>query len=250
MAKKKEETPKVEETKNETTASAENIPHPKGAQISFMVMGTKFDTMEEWIAIMKNNHEQTRQDWIDAFIIFLQDYEPQYQKSVPHMTEEELFAKIDSVPALTVADAFSKYQGNSEQLMRALSYFDPEAVVAGVDAKLINEETLTKTQTRTVFTSEFDKNDVSRRLSEDMFETKTITYDDHYALYKIEGKTLHLDEDAYVVGCNCTTTGKKYYLFVESEFASDAITAIASTMRNKEGNRMNREEYLTIESES
>ena len=245
-----ENTEETNKTPSEVSKTTEPIPHPKEAQLSYMCSGTKYDTMEEIIAISKNSREQTKQDWIDMFIIFLKEYEPQYQKFVKRMTEKELFKIINSVPALTVAEAFSKYQSNSEQLMRALSFFDPEEVIKGVDAKLINEETLTKTQEKTFFLSNFDKNDFTRPIREEDMETKMVTYSDHYSLYSIAGSTFQIDEDAYVVGCNCTTTGKKYYLFVEKEFATDAITAIASTMRNKTGGRMNKEEYLKIEAES
>jgi len=244
MAKKetKIEVTKIEETKIEA---------PKSADISYMCMGIKFDTMDEFIAIMKNNHEQTKQDWLDDFIIHTMDHEPQYQKFITKMTEEELFAKIDSIPAITVAEAFTKYHGNSEQLMRVLSFLDPEEIVKGVDAKLIDEEVLTKTQPRTVFKSNFDKNDMSKEFDENDFETKEVTYEDRYSLYKIEGKKLHLDSDAYIVGCKCTTTGKDYYLFIEEENAVSAIGAIASTLKNEDGSRMNRDQYLqSLETES
>ena len=223
---------------------------PKSAQISYMCKGTKFDTLEEYIAIMKNDSEQDRKAWMEDLIILTMEHEEQYQKFIPRMTEDEIMDLVAKTPAITVAEAFHKYQSNSEQLMRVLSFLDPEEIVKSVNAKLINEETLSKTQVKTLIKEEFSKNDMTKELSDDMFETKEITYDDHYALYQIEGKTLHIDEDAYVVGCKCTTTGKNYFLFVEEQFASDAITAIASTMRNDKGERMSRTEYLKIESES
>lgn len=83
-----------------------------------------------------------------------------------------------------------------------------------------------------------------------MFEVAEVEYQDNYKLHRIPKDKLGIPEDAYSVECNCTSTGRKYFLFVEKEFATTAIDAVASTMRDAEGNRMKREQYLEIEAES
>jgi hypothetical protein len=237
---------------SEITNEVENkdLPHPTSVDMSFMIEGIKYTTMEEVIGILKNNSEQTENDWFEFFEIFLTEWEPQYQKFIPFYTKEELLAKIASVPATSVSQIFQNYQNNAEQLMRALAYFDPEEIFKSVGGKLLDEETLEKTQERTIVKKEFQKNDISKPLTDDMFETQNVTYSDTYRLYQIEGKKLGLDEDAYAVQCVCTTTGKNYYLFVEKEFATSAVDAIASTIRDAEGNRLKRADYLLLEAEA
>ena len=249
----------MSEITEKTAETPAELPHPIGADVSYMIMNVKYETMEEAIGILKNNAEQTKQDWLDFFEPYLKTeegnplipyWEPQYRPFILFFTEEELMAKIDSIPAMSVSEIFIKYQNNAEQLMRALAYLDPEEIVKAVDGKLLNEETLTKTQQRTIVKKEYSKNDVSKPLPEDAFEVQDVTYEDTYKLYEIEGSKLGLDENAYAVKCDCTSTGKNYYLFVEKEFATSAVDAIASTIRDDKGNRLTRDQYLLIESES
>ena len=259
---------------SEETKEPENvIQEPTSVTIKWPIMGVNFDSWEEAVAILKNNHEQTRKDWIEFFEIFLgdrkeeykgvfeftedeffntfiQDWEVPYNKWIPKWTREELWANIDSVPAITASEVFIKYHTNAEQMMRALSFIDPEEIVKTTNAELINEETLTKTQKRTFVKDSNALFNQAEALKEDMFEVKDVTYSDTYKLYRIPAKEMHLDEDAYVVGCNCTSTGRNYYLFVEAEYAKTAVEAIASTMKDDAGNRMTRAQYLEIESES
>lgn len=239
----------MSENKENSTTNQE-LPKPKSAQISFHIMGIKFDSWEEAVAILKNDHEFTMESMKEFFQIFLQDWEEPYQPFIPRWSEEDLKKNVDSIPAITVQEAFTKYHKNAEQLMRVLSYIDPEEIVNNMKAEIIDEETLTKVQKRTVIKKEFEKNDMKEALTEEMFETKEISYKDTYKLYKIGKEELKLEDDAFVVGCDCTTTGRKYYLFVEEEFAKSAIGAIASTMRDANGVRLDREGYLKIEAES
>jgi len=236
--------------KKENSTPNQELPKPKSAQISFHIMGIKFDSWEEAVAILKNDHEFTMESMKEFFQIFLQDWEEPYQPFIPRWSDEDLIKNVESIKPITVQEAFTKYHKNAEQLMRVLSYIDPEEIVNNMKAEIVDEETLTKVQKRTVIKKEFEKNDMKEALTEEMFETKEISYKDTYKLYKIGKEELKLEDDAYVVGCDCTTTGRKYYLFVEEEFAKSAIGAIASTMRDANGVRLDREGYLKIEAES
>jgi hypothetical protein len=226
---------------------------PKSAEVSYAILGTKFFSREEAIAILKNDSEFTKQDWLDFFLIDLMDpmeHDEEYREFVPHCTQEYLFDLIEKTPRLTVTEAFIKYQGNQEQLMRALTYFSPEEIAENLGSEIISTEVITKQQKRTIAKTDFEKNNFSSDLSEDMFETIDVTFEDTYKLHRISKDKLKIEEDGYTVECNCTSTGRKYFLFVESEYATDAITAVASTFRNKNGERMTKEEYILMEAES
>ncbi len=251
----------------------QQIQEPKSVTIKYPIMQTNFDSAEEVIAILKNNPEQSWKDWVEFFEVFLgdrkeefkgvfeftedqffnemiQDWEAPYNKWIPKWTREEFWNKINSVQAITASEIFVKYHENAEQMMRALSFIDPEEIVKTTQAELINEETLTKTQKRTFVKDQNALFNANAKLNDDMFDVQEVTYEDNYKLYRIPSAQLKLEEDAYVVGCNCTSTGRKYFLFVEAEYAKTAVDAIASTMRDDKGNRMTREQYLEIESES
>jgi len=249
------------------------LPEPKNVYIQVPIKNTNFGTWEEAMAILKNDDEMTIQDWISYFEIFLGERKEEYKgvcefteddffnkmiqpwgepfnRWIPNWTREEFKKKIENTIPMTAADIFIKYHDNAEQMMRALSFINPEEIIKSTNASLINEETLTKTQERTFVKDQDSLFNMESELNDDMFEVKDVTFDDTYKLYKIPGNELHLEEDAFVVACNCTSTGRKYFLFVEEEFATTAIDAIASTLRDSKGERMTREEYLKIESES
>lgn len=284
----------MSEEKKETP---QELPQVKSATTSFYIMGTQFPTMEDCIEILKNNHEQSRQDWLDFCQIWLCDikvetideeidgviylkeeiktkvaWEEPYaaliydnvftnwknangRGGLAHESPENEQALIDwveTIPAITVTEAFTKYNKNQEQLMRALTFFDPEQVVLNMDAKEIDTQVITKTQTRTLVKEGYDvaQNNANQEVNSDMFDVIQVTFEDKYTLHKIDAKKLNLQEDAYVVGCSCTSTDRKYYLFVEKEYATDAITAIASTLRDENGGRMTKDQYILLESES
>ena len=55
--------------------------------------------------------------------------------------------------------------------------------------------------------------------------------DNVYELHRVMGRNLGLSEDFHAVKCWCTTTDNEHWIWVESEYATDALTAIASTFR-------------------
>lgn len=55
--------------------------------------------------------------------------------------------------------------------------------------------------------------------------------DNIYEMYEVNGEGLNLRENIYCVKCWCTTTNKEHWLWVESQFKDDVLTAVASTFR-------------------
>lgn len=106
---------------------------PKSAKTWFVVKNVRFETMEEAIAILKNDPEITKQDWLEFFEIFLKDdHEEHLKPFIRFITEKELFEIIDATPAISVQDIIVKYHENAEQLMRALSFFEGGEIMEAV----------------------------------------------------------------------------------------------------------------------
>lgn len=55
--------------------------------------------------------------------------------------------------------------------------------------------------------------------------------DNIYELYEVDGTGLNMREKIYCVKCWCTTTNKEHWLWVESQYKDDVLTAVASTFR-------------------
>jgi hypothetical protein len=62
-------------------------------------------------------------------------------------------------------------------------------------------------------------------------ENGTIEQDNIYEVYEVDGTKLNIEEKLYVVKCWCTTTNKEHWLWIESEYKDDPLSAIASTFR-------------------
>lgn len=126
---------------------------------------------------------------------------------------------------------------NAEQRMVALRSFDIEQIVHELDATLLDSQTVEKTQVR------WNKD----------LKPYTHEYSDTYALYKIEAKTLGIDQwwwrepALYFVKCECPSTDRFYYLYVPEEAAknNDAIEAIAWTMRFND-QPLSKQQYLNL----
>lgn len=141
----------------------------------------------------------------------------------------------DQTAPIQVKDAIKL--ANAEQRMVALRSFEPEQVAKELDATLLDSQTIEKKQIR------WDK-DLKP------FEHQ---YKDTYELYKIEGKTLGINEwwwrepAIYFVKCECPSTDRLYYLYVPEEAANnkDAIEAIAWTMRFND-QPLTKQQYLNL----
>jgi hypothetical protein len=56
-------------------------------------------------------------------------------------------------------------------------------------------------------------------------------YDNIYETYAVDGTELGIREPLYVVKCWCTSTNNEHWLWIESQYKDDPLTAIASTFR-------------------
>jgi len=82
--------------------------------VKFMCQGVKFDTLEEFISIMKNDPNQTKGRWLSDLYILTIDHGPENQKFIQKMTDDEIMDLVDKTPAITREEAEAKYE--SDQL--------------------------------------------------------------------------------------------------------------------------------------
>lgn len=128
---------------------------------------------------------------------------------------------------------------NSEQRAAALKSFGIEEIVRDLNATLVDKQVIKKSQIRW----------------DDTLKPYQHRFEDTYELYRIPAKTLGLVPnwgeadllDVYFVKCNCTSTDRKYYLYVPQRVGvkKDAIAAIAWTMQFN-GQHLTKQQYLNL----
>lgn len=113
--------------------------------VSFMCCGVKFDTLEEYIAIMKNDPNQTRGRWLNDLNILMIDHEPHIQKNIQKMTEDEVMDLVDKTPAITREEAEAKYTSNQLKIILYIinTPFEEEDLVESLSKGI--KEDLTET---------------------------------------------------------------------------------------------------------
>lgn len=174
------------------------------------------------------------------------EFLPIYEEFLKQM--ENLWDVVDPYTPLEVLTDFSD---NAEKRYLLLGAFTPEQIALALDSTLIDEQTLTKVQKKTRILgdkNQHDKVDMKNLKPDDLY-IEEIEYSDTYALLKIDGEKFGTEDDVAIVRCQDTSTDKTYYLFVDGAH-TDAIEAIASTMRKDDGSPLSKEEYLSIESET
>ena len=144
--------------------------------------------------------------------------------------------QYETLTPITVKEAIAFE--NNEQRMAALRVFSAEEVAEGLEATLLDAQTIHKKQIR------WQKN----------LMPYTHEFEDTYELYKIPAAVLNLentwrtdDPSVYFVKCKCASTDRQYILYVPREVGEqqDAIVAIAWTMRFN-GIPLNKEQYLNF----
>jgi hypothetical protein len=127
---------------------------------------------------------------------------------------------------------------NAEQRMAILRLFAPEEIAEELQAKLLDSQTIRKTQIR------WDKS----------LKPYKHTFEDTYSLYQIKAGELGIEErpwwkspNVYFVKCKCATTDRLYYIYVPQDAAknNDAIEAIAWTMQIN-GKPITKKQYLNL----
>lgn len=143
--------------------------------------------------------------------------------------------QYDSMEPMTAVEAL-QFE-NAEQRMVAMRAVPPEELVKEVKAELVDRQMIRKKQIR------WDEN----------LKPYEHELNDVYELYKIPSEALGLPPNRwikpaiYAVKCNCTTTGRVFYLYVDENAAraGDAIAAIAWTYRFN-GVPLTRDQYLNL----
>lgn len=212
--------------------------------LNYYHKGIQFDNIETLLRIYKTNGISL--ELLLSEYICLNSTEPKYLEAIKIVKET-----YENLEPFTPKEVFKDFT-NQEQKMCLLSLFAPEDIAKSLDSVIVDTQTIKKKQTRTVITDRLDQNDKTNLdlLSIDNVSLEEVEYDDTYELHKSDAGVLGTEDDVYFVKCKDTSTNRVYYLFVDPEAApevsTDAISAIASTMRKDDGSPLNKAEYLEL----
>lgn len=216
----------------------------KKVTLNFYHKGIQFPDLKTLLRVYKT--AGITEELLFAEYICLNSSEPKYLAA-----EKEIKKVYEDTEPYTPKEVFKKFS-NQEQKMCVLSLFAPEDVAKNLESTLIDTQTISKKQTRTVITDRDDQNDKRNldKLLIDDVDLVDYEYDDTYELHCSDKTILGTENDVFFVKCNDTSTDKVYYLFVDPEAAddvkTDAIAAIASTMRKDDGSVLTKKEYLKL----
>ena len=221
---------------------------------SFFIKGVKFEiSLEEYVSIRKHQEDFT----LDTHLFHTKCLETEYSS-----TPEEIIKAWETAKPISPAQAIKKFHGNSQQLMVVFSILGAESTFKILKSKIIDSQTISKTQTKTFVKEKFSinfgeiKTLDSPWLSSEIFETKEVSYEDKYTLHEINPdifeKDLTLDNPIYVLQVECPSTHQYYYIFVDANHpqCQDAIGAVAWTMIKDNGEHLTKQEYLNLQSET
>lgn len=188
--------------------------------MAYYVNRVKFEDIQIVMSIYKQQ-DRSQEEVLSFFS------QPQNREVITSEYENTLPIKVKEAIKLA----------NAEQRMVALRGFEPEQIANELEATLLDSQTIEKKQIR------WNKD----------LKPYNHEYKDTYALYKIEAKTLGVDQwwwrepAIYFVKCECPSTDRLYYLYVPQEAAqnNDAIEAIAWTMRFND-QPLTKQQYLNL----
>lgn len=212
--------------------------------LNYYHKGVQFDNLKTLLRVYKTAGISL--ELLLKEYICLNSSEPKYLEAVKQV--EEMY---DGLEPYSPKEVFKTFQ-NAEQKMCLLSLFAPEDIAKSLDSELIDTQTVTKKQTRTVIKDRENQNDKTNlnKLQIDNVGLEEIEYDDTYELHRSDKSVLGTDEDVFFVKCKDTSTEREYYLFVDpsagEDVSKDAIAAIASTMRKDDDTPLSKEEYLEL----
>jgi hypothetical protein len=210
--------------------------------LKFWYYSVEFDNLEQMLRVFKTAK-------IDKTTLFkeyvcLSSREPLYIEA-----ENSAKEMYDNIKPYTPLEVFQTIV-NQEQKMVLLSLFTPEEISDDVNFELIDTQTIKKKQIKTLINGkeQVDKTNIEEILIDDV-TLKEIEFDDTYQLFKISKDMLLTDQDVYVVKCNDTSTKRVYHIYVDPSVegaTTDAISAIASTMRTKDNKPLTKEQYIEL----
>jgi len=216
----------------------------KEVTLNFYHKGIQFDNLPTLLRVYKT--AGLNLELMFAEYICLNSSEPKYLEAV-----EQIKNVWNELEPYTPKDVFKEFS-NQEQKMCLLSLFAPEDIAKSLDSEIVDSQTITKKQTRTVLkdrTNQNDKRDINKMLIDNV-DLQEFEYDDTYELHRSKNTVLGTENDVYFVKCNDASTDKAYYLFVDPnaspEVSTDAIAAIASTMRKDDGSVLSKTDYLEL----
>ena len=230
-------------------------------EYKFSINSVNFDSLEEVLAIKKNDPEYTLED---AFRQYHDDFFNDQNKHLynPFCLEKEEIERIfNSVEPITAKEALTKYNENAEKRMIALRWIGAEGLMKDLEAELVDSQTIIKKQEKTIFLGDGHPDpDNPKHKDPSLYRKEPVEYEDTYELYRIAGGQLDIRDQEYIYICKMkdTSTDREYFLFVDSNVegaTEDAISAIASTLRTVDengnlGNPLSKEDYFNLRSEA
>lgn len=216
--------------------------------------GIKFDDLTPYLRLHKTHFDNRSVEFVlNEFMPY--DIEEQEFNEWTKQQVRDVIQRIkDEYPTIEPFTANEILaMDNAELRYAAITALGSEKLVRDLDALIVDRQTIIKKQPQTSYNGKGMK--PSERLRLEDIETTMREYSDTYTLYKIDKSVIgsEMKEDVYIVGCNCTSTNKNYFLFIDGkneDINKDAIKAIASTMIKDDGKALTKEEYLSIEAES
>lgn len=215
-------------------------------EASFYWEGIKFDTVEQMMKTIKLNPDFTW-DYVRWYYLDLQTDEPEYLQLVDEC--EKLWHDENCKP-WTAKEIFAL--DNQEQKYLLFSMIGADKIEEEMQPTLIDRQVLNKTQYRYDVKNKGVHKLTERFKREDLTEEE-VTYEDIYELYKFDKSKLNTNNDVFYVRCKDTSTDRVYYLYVDGKDErcnSDAVSAIAWTMRDPDGVPFTKEMYLQLKSEA
>lgn len=215
-------------------------------EASFYWEGIQFDTLEDLVRLMKLNTDFTW-DYVRWYYLDLQTDEPEYLQL---LDEAEKMWHDENIKPWTAKEVFRLT--NQEQKYLLFSMIGPDQIEQEMNPTLVDRQTLTKKQPRYTVEGK-DGHKVTKRFSNEQLKEDLVEYQDTYELYYFDKSKLGTENNVYYVKCKDTSTDRVYYLYVDGtdeRCKYDAISAIAWTMRDPEGNPFTKEDYLSIVAEA
>jgi hypothetical protein len=215
-------------------------------EMSFYWDSIQFDELIDIIRLMKLNSDYTW-DYVRWYFLDLQTDEKEYLDALKEA--EELWNNPEVKP-WTAKEVFML--SNQEQKYLLFSLIGPDQIEQEMNPTLVDSQTLVKRQPRYNVEGK-DGHKVTRRFTPEQLKQDFVEYQDTYELYYFDKSKLGTENNVYYVKCKDTSTDRVYYLYVDGSdprCQTDAISAIAWTMRDPEGNPFTREQYLTIYAEA
>lgn len=215
-------------------------------KFQFIYEGIRLDSAEDLIKTYKLNKDITWDYIYDNYLkINVHDHE-----------YNNLLFKLknmwydDYINPWNCKEVFSL--NNQELKYMLLSMIGADAIEKEINPILVDRQSIRKKQPRYKVLGK-NGHKVNKRFKNGDLKEDFVEYDDIYELYYFDKNVLNTDSNVYYVKCKDTSTNKIYYIYVNGDddrCKYDAISAIAWTMRDYEGNPFTKEEYLSIFAEA